>query len=215
MKLFLSIFFLTVLFSSKSQVKDTAKIKIQYLEEVKIDKDFEKKYRQSLRRIRKVYPLALYAAKKIQEMDAEIEQAESKRKKKKVAKEENKQLKDDFYFVIRDMYVEEGKLLMKLIHRETGMTVRQIIKKYRSGFKAELNDNLGKLWEQDLDATYDPKGDDWIIERVIQDIKNEKVIIDFTPKILTKEEYKASKKEYKINKKEAKKAMRKQRKSGS
>jgi hypothetical protein len=215
MKLFLSIFFLSVLFSSKGQVKDTSKIKIQYLEEIKIDKDFEKKYRQSLRRIRKVYPLALYAAKKIKEMDAEIEQAESKRKKKKVAKEENKQLKDDFYFVIRDMYIEEGKLLMKLIHRETGMTVRQIIKKYRSGFKAELNDNLGKLWEQDLDATYDPKGDDWIIEKVIQDIKNEKVIIDFTPKILTKEEYKASKKEYKINKKEAKKAMRKQRKSGS
>lgn len=215
MKLFLSIFFLSVLFSSKGQVKDTSKIKIQYLEEIKIDKDFEKKYRQSLRRIRKVYPLALYAAKKINEMDAEIEQAESKRKKKKVAKEENKQLKDDFYFVIRDMYIEEGKLLMKLIHRETGMTVRQIIKKYRSGFKAELNDNLGKLWEQDLDATYDPKGDDWIIEKVIQDIKNEKVIIDFTPKILTKEEYKASKKEYKINKKEAKKAMRKQRKSGS
>ncbi|MFN5418587.1 MAG: DUF4294 domain-containing protein [Flavobacteriia bacterium] len=206
---------MSVLFSSKGQVKDTSKIKIQYLEEIKIDKDFEKKYRQSLRRIRKVYPLALYAAKKIKEMDAEIEQAESKRKKKKVAKEENKQLKDDFYFVIRDMYIEEGKLLMKLIHRETGMTVRQIIKKYRSGFKAELNDNLGKLWEQDLDATYDPKGDDWIIEKVIQDIKNEKVIIDFTPKILTKEEYKASKKEYKINKKEAKKAMRKQRKSGS
>eukprot|EP01041_Mallomonas_annulata_P034759 gene34760-57593_t len=91
----------------KNQVKDTSNIKIQYLEEVKIDKDFERKYRQALRRIRKVYPLALYAAKKIQEMDAEIEQAESKRKKKKVAKEENKQLKDDFYFVIRDMYIEE------------------------------------------------------------------------------------------------------------
>lgn len=213
MKNILIIFFLFSFQFLKAQTEDSTKV--QQLEEIIIDKDFQKKYNTALRRIRKVYPLAVYAAKKIKEMDAEIELADSKHKKKKIAKKENKALKDDFYYVIRDMYIEEGKILMKLIHRESGLTVRQIIKKYRSNFKAELNENLGKLWEQDLDATYDAKGDDWIIERVIQDIKNEKVVIDFTPKILTKEEYKTQKKEYKINKKNAKKAMRKERRSGS
>lgn len=213
MKNILLIFFLFSFQFLKAQKEDS--IKVQQLEEIIIDKDYQKKYNTALRRIRKVYPLAVYAAKKIKELDTEIELTDSKHKKKKIAKKENKALKDDFYYVIRDMYVEEGKILMKLIHRESGLTVRQIIKKYRSNFKAELNESLGKLWEQDLDATYDPKGDDWIIERVIQDILNNKVVIDFTPKILTKEEYKTSRKEYKINKKAAKKAMRKERRSGS
>lgn len=211
---FLSIFTLVYLLSI-AQVPDTAIVRTQNLEEVHADKDYAKKYRKILKRARKVYPLALYAAEKLKEIDDEMNGADSERKKKKIAKEEHKELKDDFYYVIRDLYIEEGKLLMKLIYRETGMTVREIIKKYRGNFKAELQENMGKLWEQDLDAKYDPKGEDWIIENVIQDIKSEKVKIDYTPKILTKEEYKASKKQYKIDKKAAKKAMRKQRKAGS
>jgi hypothetical protein len=215
MKQICLIFFLlcnSILFSQK---KDSLQGKILEIEEVYADKDYYKKYKTALRRVRKVYPLALYAKEKIDEMDAELEQINSKRKKKKYTKKSNNELKEDFQYVIRDLYIEDGKVLMKLIHRETGMTVAEIIKKYRNSFRSELMDNLGKIWEQDLDSKYDPNGKDWIIEKVIQDIKNNTVAFEKEAKILTKEDFKASQKQFKINKKEAKKAMRAKRKSGS
>ncbi|MCE3294978.1 MAG: hypothetical protein K0R65_692 [Crocinitomicaceae bacterium] len=201
MKVLLSIFFLFFFLPLFGQ-EDSVPEKYRNLEEVKIYKDYYKKYKSALRRIRKVYPLALYAAEKLKELDKELEQLDSKRKRKKLSKQEHKQLKDDFYYVIRDLYIEDGKMLMKLIHRETGMTVKEILEKYRGSFNAEFSESMGKIWEQQLDIKYDPKGEDWVAEQVIKDIIAEEVKIDFTPKILSREEYKTSKKEYKAMKKE-------------
>ncbi len=186
-----------------SQVEDT--VKTQSLPEIHVSKDYFSKYKSTLRRLRKVYPLALYAAKKLKEIDSELVTLESKRKKKRYTKESNLQLRDDFHYVILDLYTSEGILLMKLIHRETGLTVSQIIEKYRGKFRSELNDNLGKLWGQDLDATYNPSGEDWMIENVLHDIHSDIVEFDFEPKLITKEEHKVSKAQYKKAKREAKK----------
>lgn len=215
MKYYFFIIFLNIFQFHICQEKDSIKIKYQNIEEVYADKDFYKKYNTALRRVRKVYPLALYAKEKLDELENELADVDKKRKKKKIAKKANNELKNDFQFVIKDLYIEDGKVLMKLIYRETGMTVAEIIKKYRGKLRSDLIDNLGKIWEQDMDSKYDPKGKDWIIEKVIQDIKNNTVAFQKEAKIITKEEYKASKKQYKIDKKEAKKSMRVKRKAGS
>ena len=94
---------------------------------------------------------------------------------------------------------------MKLIHRETGLTVSQIIEKYRGKFRSEINDNLGKFWDQDLDAKYNPTGEDWMVEKVLQDIHSDIISFDFEPKLITKDEHKVSKEKYKKAKREAKK----------
>lgn len=187
-------------------------MKVLQMPEVHVDKDYASKYKRILRRVKKVYPLALYAAKKLKEIDAEIAEAPSKRKQKKIAKNEHKDLKEDFYYVIKDLYIEEGKLLMKLIHRETGLTVSDIIKKYRGNLKAEVSESLGKIWEQNLDVKYDPSGEDWIIEQVIQDVLSYRVIIDFEPHLLTRTEFKESKKEYRQSRRELRRENRKNRK---
>jgi hypothetical protein len=190
-------------------------IKYQDIPEVYTDKDYYRKYNSALRRIRKVYPLALYAAEKLDEIDENLKTIDSRRKKKKYSKNANKEIKEDFQFVIKDLYTSEGIILMKLIHRETGMTVSEIIRTYRSKLRADVIDNLGKIWEQDLNVKYDPKGEDWIIEQVILDIQNNTVAFKKDAKILSKEEYKENQKQYKIDKKAAKKAMRAKRKAGS
>jgi hypothetical protein len=211
-QLIFTIFFFNLSFYS--QENDSIPLKYQDLDDVYTNKNYWKQYNYYLNQIRKVYPLALYAAKKIKEIDEELALIESKRKKKKVGKEANKELKIEFTYVVSDLYTSEGNMLMKLIHRETGMTVAEIIEKYRGKFKAELSDNLGKIWDQDLNLKYDPKKE-WILENVIKDIHKKKVAFDLEPKIVSKEEYKDGMKQYRIDKKEAKKAMRAKRKSGS
>ncbi|MES2589424.1 MAG: DUF4294 domain-containing protein [Bacteroidota bacterium] len=183
-------------------------IRFQSLPEIFVSKDYFKKYKTTLRRLRKVYPLALYSAKKLHEIDSQLVLIESRRKKKKLTKSFNIDLREDFHYVILDLYTSEGVLLMKLIHRETGLTVSEIIEKYRGNFRSEINETLGKIWDQDLDAKYDPKGEDWMIEKVIQDIKNEIVPFEFEPKLITKEEHKIKQKQYRIDVKEARKAKK-------
>ena len=59
---------------------------VKELDEAIIDPDFQNKYNATLRRMRRVYPLALEAARIVKELDAELAQVDSKRKKRKITK---------------------------------------------------------------------------------------------------------------------------------
>ena len=113
------------------------------------------------------------------------------------------ELVNEFNFNIKDLYRSEGTLLLKLIHRETGMTVYQIIKKYRGKLNASLYNSIGKLWKHNLDVTYDKYGEDWITEIVIQDILSEKINFNFKTKKIDKLEYKNRMKIYNENQKKS------------
>ncbi|MBI2259600.1 MAG: DUF4294 domain-containing protein [Flavobacteriia bacterium] len=209
--IFLFTYFHVIFFYA--QKNDTLIARYQELDDVYTSKSYWNQYNYWLKKCRKVYPLAVYAAEKLHEIDKAMSEVESKRKKKKVGKEANKELRSEFTYVVRDLYTSEGRLLMQLIHRETGMTVAEIITKYRGRFKADIQDNLGKIWDQDLDIKHDPKKD-WILENVIKDIKKNKIKdFDYQHKIVTKEEYKESMKQYRLDCKEAKKAMKEKRKA--
>ena len=213
--IFFIVFFLLCLDNTISQVPDSLNVKYQNIPEVYADKDYAEKYETALRRLRRVYPLALHAAREIKSLDKERDLVKAKRKTKRLSRQLNSALKSDFQYVIRDLYIEEGRLLMKLVHRETGMTVSEIIKKYRSSLRGEFQEAVGKIWGQDLNSTYDAKGDDWIVEKVIQDIQKKQVYFVSKAKKLEKKEFKKLKKEYRIDRKKAKKTMRAKRKSGS
>ncbi len=193
-----------------SQVAVDTTIKIeQDFNEVKIPHDYNLQYRIALRRVKRVYPLALYAAHIIDSLENELNNTNKKRKQKKIQKNTHKDLKEEFKYVLKGLYVSEGVVLSKLIYRETGMTVEDIIKKYKGGFQASLYNGLGAFFEQELDATYDPKGEDFVLECVIQDIHNNLIPFDFTLQTVTKEEYKEDRAESKTRKKEHKKAVKK------
>jgi len=213
LKIFLTVFTLLVSVFSICQEKNEEKVK--HFREVVLKKDFKNLYAKQLRRVRRVYPLALEAAKLIQQIDQELESIDNKREKKKLTKKYHHEIKSEYLFVIKDLYIEEGKLLMKLIHRETGLTVEEIIAKYKNRFSSELYDQIGKLWEQKLDAKYDPQGEDVITEIVLMDIKNNVVTFDPTPRHMTKEDFKNEAKEYRANKRAARRLMRQQRRSAS
>lgn len=213
--LILLLFLLATLYSSFGLSQEIRDEKVKHFKEIVLRKDFKSLYEKQLRRVRRVYPLALEAAKMIENLDEELDDQESKRGKRKITKKYNKEIKSEYLFVIKDLYIEEGKLLMKLIYRETGLTVEEIISKYKSRFSSKMYNQLGKIWDQNLDVKYDPQGEDIITEIVIMDIKNNVVTFDPTPRHLSKEEYKEEIKEYRVNKRAARKLMRQQRRAAS
>jgi hypothetical protein len=206
------LFCLTTLIAWTQPTDSTlTKKEIQELQEVSTDRNYISKYNRELARVRKIYPYALHAADLIDQFETDLSGIDKKRKKKKYSKKAHQMLKEDYNYVIRDLYTSEGVLLMKLIHRETGLTAAQIIERYRGKIRSELYDQLGKIWDQDLDVRYDPTGVDKLTERIIKDIENNTVAFQKEAKIVTKEEYKKNQKAYKINRKEYKKELRKEK----
>ena len=153
-------------------------------------KSYMNKYNRSKRLVLKVYPYALFAADLVDEIENNTAAIQKRRKKKKFYKHAYNDLKENFKYVILDMYTSEGKMLMKLVHRETGMTVYEIAKKYRGKSKASMFALMGKAFDQDIKSEFDPRGEDKITEHVIRDIDSGIIEFNEEAKILKKEDYK-------------------------
>jgi hypothetical protein len=167
------------------------------------DPDFHKKYTRMVYKMKRIYPLAIHAKELFAAYEKDIAALDKKRQIKKYGKTAQEKLMEDFEYIIRDMYVSDGQLLIKLIHRETEMTVYDIIKKYRGGMHAAWYQGVGKFFEQNLKTTYAPEKEDWLIEYVAKEIEAGKhKLVPFS--LMTKEEYKAKKSKQKELQKELK-----------
>ena len=69
--------------------------------------------------------------------------------------------------------MSEGKILVKLIYRETSLTTYYIVKSYRGRFNAFFWQTMAKLWNNDLKTIYDPSAvrEDYLIENIINEEK--------------------------------------------
>ncbi len=202
-----------VIYTNVNGQEELAITKEQQITEMKVDRHFQWKYKHRLKQLRRTYPMALKAQELISQYEKDLADLNKKRKKKKYGKDAHNELKDEFTYNIRDLYESEGDLLMKLIHRETGMTVNEIIKKYRGGLQTGIYSGLAKLWGHNLDDTYDPDGEDWITEVVINDIESGKIAFDKKMAKLDKKEFKDGMKEYRNNRKESRKSNRKSKRN--
>ena len=154
------------------------------MEVVIYDQDYMNNYNRLKRIIVKVYPYALYAADIIDEIDSNAENIQRRRKQNAFYRDAYKELKEDFKYFLLDLYTSEGVMLMKLIHRETGMTVYDISSKYQSKQKAEVFSVMAKIWDQDLEAKFDPDvRNDKIAEQVIMDIQTGLIL--FNDEVIT------------------------------
>jgi hypothetical protein len=64
--------------------------------------------------------------------------------------------------------MNQGRILLKLIDRETGNTSYQLVKDFRGGFQAFMWQGVARLFGNNMKAEYDPEGEDIIIERAIK-----------------------------------------------
>ncbi|MGN1226978.1 MAG: DUF4294 domain-containing protein, partial [Candidatus Cryptobacteroides sp.] len=117
----------------------------------------------------KVYPYALVGKKMMQQVDSTIEADHlDKRNRDKYIKNVEKELFKIFEEDIRHTTISQGFLLTRLVDRECGMTVYDIIYNYEGGFSAGFWNLVGKVFDQDLKAHYDPEGKDAPTEELVK-----------------------------------------------
>lgn len=141
-------------------------------------KAFLRKYAKLKRRIIKVYPYANVASKLLDEYEADLVELENKKDKKKYLKKAEKKLKEEFEGVLRDMTVSEGRILIKLIDRETQRTSYQLVNELRGGASAFMWQGVARLFGSNLKVKYDPLDEDFLMESIV--IKIERGEIELT-----------------------------------
>ena len=124
-------------------------------------------HQRMIRAVKKVYPLALDAAQRLEELDRELEKMGLKKDRKAYTKAVEDALKEEITPMLWKMTRYEGRILIKLIDRETDHTVFGIVKDIRSGFTAGFYQALAKLFGANLKLEYDPEGEDAILELIV------------------------------------------------
>ncbi|MEP6615691.1 MAG: DUF4294 domain-containing protein [Ginsengibacter sp.] len=82
-----------------------------------------------------------------------------------------KELKKEFTDPLTNLSVYQGKVLMKLINRETGNNVYDILKEYKGGFNARLWQTIAFFFGSNLKQPYDAKGADSEIESIVKEVR--------------------------------------------
>jgi hypothetical protein len=121
------------------------------------------------RRVLKVYPYAVVAKKKLQEIKLALDTIPKRRKKKRYTREVARWLKEQYTDRLKDLTISEGKILVKLIYRETNSTSYKILKSYRGSFNALFWQIMAKIWDNNLKTGYDPINirEDMLIEYIL------------------------------------------------
>lgn len=136
----------------------------------------QRKWNRLMRNVIKVYPYAQITGELLEYYDEELAKIEDEAERKKFMEESEEVLKAEFKGEITSMTVSQGKVLVKLIDRETGQTSYELIKELRSGFTAFMWNSIAILFGNNLKAEYDPV-EDADIEQIVQMIERGEIVV--------------------------------------
>lgn len=117
------------------------------------------------------YPYAKAAGKVMNEVNANLAGVTDKKKRKAIIHSREKDLKKEFADKITNLSVYQGKVLMKLIYRETGNNCYNIIHEYKGGFSAGFWQTVAVILGSNLKQNYEPAAKDRDIEKIVQDVE--------------------------------------------
>jgi len=129
-----------------------------------------RQYTQLELKVKKVYPIAKLAAKKVGEYNKVYLSFKSERERKAYVKNIEKELFAEYEPEIRSMTISQGRILIKLIDRETGKSSFEIIKEFKGGFSAFIWQSVARIFGHNLKSEYDAANEDRMIEYIIWQI---------------------------------------------
>lgn len=129
-----------------------------------------RKYERLVNNIKRVYPYAVIVRDRLYKVNEELKNMHTDKDRKDYMKKVEKDVFAQYEGDMREMTITQGRLLIKLIDRETQNTSYTLIRDYRGKFTAFFWQGIARIFGTNLKEEYDPFGDDALIEAIIQDI---------------------------------------------
>lgn len=131
------------------------------------NKRHRRRYGRLVNNIKRVYPYALLAREKMEEMESHLVTLSSEREQKAYIDSMEADLFGRFEGELRKLTITQGKILVKLIDRETGDTSYEVLREFKGGFTAFFWQSIARLFGNNLKMEYDRYGEDALIEQVV------------------------------------------------
>ncbi len=132
---------------------------------------YNAEYETLKRNVRKVYPYAVMAAYVYHDIDSALSKMYSKEAKSLYKERRETALNNRFKSELKDLTIDQGKILIKLINRQSGKSVYEIVKTLKGGFQVAIWQGVAYLFSHNLKSTYDPTGVDVTIEEIVREIE--------------------------------------------
>lgn len=116
------------------------------------------------------YPYARKAGLLFNEINSSLARMSDKRRRKDYMRSKEAALRKEFTKPLTNLSVYQGKVLMKIINRETNNTCFEIVREYKGSFSAQFWQSVAWIFGSSLKQGYDPKGEDADLERIVQEV---------------------------------------------
>jgi hypothetical protein len=129
------------------------------------------KYNRLRNAVYVTYPYAMRAGAVMNDINANLVGVTDKDKRKEYIRTREKELKKEFTTPLTNLSIYQGKVLMKLINRETGSNCYEIIKEMKGGFTARFYQTVAFFFDSNLKQSYDADTDDATIEKIVKEVQ--------------------------------------------
>ena len=130
------------------------------------------RYQRLVSNLKKVYPYALVVRSQLGDINMKLQELPDDRERRKYLRQTENSLFGEYEDDIRDMTISQGRLLIKLIDRETMNTSYELIRQYRGSLSAAFWQGIARIFGTNLKEEYDPYGEDIIIEIIVTEIES-------------------------------------------
>ena len=131
-----------------------------------------RRYTRLIRNVKIVYPWAKLVGRTLYEVNTHIVNLDTEKERKQYIKQVEKDLFDKYEDDLRKLTISQGKILVKLVNRETGTTSYEVVKELKGTFTAFFWQAIARIFGNNLKAEYDPYGEDRLIEEIVILIEN-------------------------------------------
>ena len=131
-----------------------------------------RRYRRLIRNVKKAYPYAKLAELKLDEISENLQRLETEKEKKDYVKQVEKEIKYEFEDELKKLTITQGRILIKLIDRETGDTSYELVKQLRGSFSAFFWQAIARFFGSNLKSEFDAAGEDRLINEIVILIEN-------------------------------------------
>jgi hypothetical protein len=127
----------------------------------------ERQYWRLVYNLKKVLPYSKIVAATVTQVEFKMSQVKTDKERRKFIKNMEDSLWKRYEGELREMTTTQGKLLFKLVDRETANSTYYWIDSYRGSVSAFFWQGMARLFGTNLKSKYDPKGEDAVIEQIV------------------------------------------------
>jgi hypothetical protein len=128
-------------------------------------------YLKMRNRVFKVFPYAAAAGDVVADLDSTLPKYYSKEARQAYKERREAQLYARFKSELTNMDIEEGKILIKLISRQTGKDVYTVVNDLKGKGFAFASQGLARIFGHNLRDYYEPNGEDVAIEAIVKELE--------------------------------------------